>query len=137
MPDILITDGGDIVDAVDSGLDFLAGMVVDNILNTISSDLYSPNFGTDLSMLPRYNVESKTEITMKFMLAVEHVQAKIIEEQALTPSTPDETLSRIKIIDIYETGVGLQQRWLMKLRVFSESGDVKDLETNINKILKI
>lgn len=135
MSDILISSTGYIYDEIDSGLNFLTGLVVDNILNTVLTDLYAKDFGTDIKQLPQTNVDSPTELKMKLMMIVDFVQNRIIAEQSLDPSTPEEMLSKIQIIDLYETKPP-NPIWFLQLRVFSISGESLDVEANINKILK-
>lgn len=136
MSDILITKDGDIYDILETGLDYLANIVVDNILNTIMTDLYAPDFGTDLKHLPRTNIESKEELLMKLTMMKQQVENRILKEQSISPSTADEMLSRIQIIDIVpdadQFGV-----WKLILHVISQSGESKDVSTTINKITKI
>jgi len=136
MSDILITKDGDILDFIETGLDYLANIVVDNILNTIMSDLYAPDFGTDLKHLPRTNIESKEELLMKLTMMKQQIEARILKEQSLTPSTPDEMLSRINITDIVPDA-DMFGTWNLILQVISQSGESKDISTTINKITKL
>lgn len=136
MSDILITKDGDILDFIETGLDYLANIVVDNILNTIMSDLYAPDFGTDLKHLPRTNIESKEELLMKLTMMKQQIEARILKEQSLTPSTPDEMLSRINITDIV-SDADMFGTWNLILQVISQSGESKDISTTINKITKL
>jgi hypothetical protein len=136
MSDILITKDGDVLDFLETGLDYLANIVVDNILNTIMSDLYSPDFGTDLKHLPRTNIESKEELLMKLTMMKQQIEARILKEQSLTPSTPDEMLSRINITDIVPDA-DMFGTWRLILQVISQSGESKDISTTINKITKL
>jgi len=136
MSDILITKDGDILDFIETGLDYLANIVVDNILNTIMSDLYAPDFGTDLKHLPRTNIESKEELLMKLTMMKQQIEARILKEQSLTPSTPDEMLSRINITDIVPDA-DMFGTWNLILQVISQSGESKNVSTTINKITKL
>lgn len=136
MSDILITKDGDVLDFLETGLDYLANIVVDNILNTIMSDLYAPDFGTDLKHLPRTNIESKEELLMKLTMMKQQIEARILKEQSLTPSTPDEMLSRINITDIVPDA-DMFGTWRLILQVISQSGESKDISTTINKITKL
>lgn len=136
MPDILITKDGDIIDLLETGLDYLASIVVDNLLNTIMTDLYAPDFGTDIKHLPRTNIESASELKMKLIMMIKQIESRIIKEQSLTPSTSDEMLSRIILKDILED-TDQFHAWRLILQVISISGESKDISTDINKILKV
>lgn len=135
MPDCLILNDGTIVDQLESGIDYLVGLVVDNILNTISSDLYEPSFGTDIRHLPRHNIE-KAELMLKLVTMVDSVELRILQEQSLDPSTPEEMLARIQLLDLFEVTAPIRG-FFLRLRVFSMAGDSQDVDTNLNQILKI
>ncbi len=122
MSDILVTKDGDIFDILETGLDYLASIVVDNILNTVLTDLYAPDFGTELKHMPRYNIESKTEFMMKLTLIVEQIEKRLLAEQIITPSTSDEMLSSIKILDIKEDS-NQYGFWYLVLKVTSLAGE--------------
>lgn len=127
MSDLLITEDGTIIDEWDTGVEFLAKIVVNNLFNKIMTDLYSPDFGTDLKTLPQTNIADK-EFEMKFALMISDIETKIKEEQYLYPSPDDETLDRIVIVDLYKNAFN---RWQAKLRVYAQSQDYYNLEQNL------
>lgn len=132
MPDILILQDGTITNSLETGIEYLTSLVIDNLLNTTMTDLYAQDFGTNLKHLPRYNVESKEELTMKFVMTIEGIQNRMKVEQSYNQSTPDEMLDHIQLIDIFEDS---PSHWTMRLRVYSVAGVSNQFETNVNKIL--
>ena len=137
MPDLKITNDGSIIDDYELGIDYLAGVVVDNLLNTISTDLYSPDFGTTIKTLPRFNVISKNQLMIELTLIIEQIKKRILEEQLNNPSTDDEMLDDIVINDIMESidPKTLQSFWELDITVYSKAGTNKNLITD--QILKL
>lgn len=133
MPDLKITQEGFIIDELDSGIDFLAGLVVDNLINTLSTDLYSPDFGTNLKSLPKFNIISKSQIQIELTQVIERIKLKIIEEQINNP-IPDESemLEDILINDVFETIDPKTQNtyWELDITVYSKSGANKNVITD-------
>jgi len=129
MSDLLITLEGDLLDYLETGLDFLGSVVTDNLLNEIMSDLYAPDFGTDLSNLPSTNLDNQKDLEMKIVLALENVERRIKREQDEYPSNDDnEMLETLKLYDLYETETGGIRRWKAIIRVVSISGKEKEIE---------
>ena len=66
----------------------------------------------------------------------QQVETRILKEQSLTPSTAEEMLSRIAIVDIIPDADQFGA-WRLVLHVVSQAGESKDVSTTINKITKI
>lgn len=133
MPDILITPNGDILDEYESGIDYLVGLVEDNIVNGVLSDLYSPSFGTSIKTLPRFNTGSEKEIKMKIQLLIEEVETKIKNEQINSPADASETLSNLIVKDVYQYFNKDKNSyfWACLTEVISVSGETAFLETKL------
>ena len=133
MSDIFITDGGDILDTLETGIDYLGKIVKNNILNQTMTDLYSPNFGTELTRLPSTNLSKQKEVEAQIILSLEDVEKHIKEEQNIYPS-PDERemLETIKLYDLRKEGTGKASRWIAEVRVINVVGEEKDVEISPN-----
>ena len=127
MSDFLITEDGTILDAWDTGIEYLSKVVVNNLFNTIMSALYSPEFGTDIKSLPQTNID-KGELEMKFTMLVNEIETKIKEEQLISPQSLDEMLDRIVIKSLV---MGTDKRWKAYLRVYSQAQKYLDLKRNL------
>lgn len=127
MPDLFITDEGRILDDWDTGVEFLAKIVINNLFNSIMTALYSPEFGTDLKTLPQTNISDK-EFEMKFSLIIAEIEKKIKDEQEIYPGSPDEMLDRIVIKKLYKNPFN---RWQANLRVYAQTQKYYDLEKNL------
>jgi len=127
MPDLFITDDGRIIDEWNTGVEFLAQVVINNLFNTIMTALYSPEFGTDLKRLPQTNISDK-EFEMKFSLLISEIERKIKDEQEIYPAPADEMLDRIVIKKLYKNPFN---RWQAILRVYAQSQKYYDLEKNL------
>lgn len=98
------------------------------------TDLYSPDFGTDIKTWPSTNLNSKKEIELKLTLHIQRIEERIKNEQALTPSTDDEEmLESIKIISIdsYQDGTSNRRIWLVKLLITTINGETTVIEKEI------
>lgn len=115
MPDLLINESGILIDEWETGLDFLGDLVVKNLLNKVTTALYSPDFGTELRILPQRNI-SDEEFKMKFAMLISQIEGRIKREQEITPASADEMLDRIIIRNLYKNEFG---RWQAYLRVYS------------------
>jgi hypothetical protein len=127
MPDLLITDDGRIIDDWDTGVEFLAKIVINNLFNKIMTALYSPEFGTDLKTLPQTNISDK-EFEMKFSLMISEIEKKIKDEQEIYPGPIDEMLDKIIILRLYKNPFN---RWQANLRIRAQSRKFYDLEKNL------
>jgi hypothetical protein len=127
MPDLFITDEGRVLDEWDFGVSFLGKIVINNLFNSLMSDVYSPEFGTDLKTLPQTNI-SDSEFKMKFSLMISNIEKQIKEEQELNPTDPSEMLDRIFIKRLFKNPFN---RWQADLRVFAQSQKYYDLQTNL------
>jgi hypothetical protein len=124
MPDIYISPQGEIIDFVEDGMSYLSQVVIDNLLNQITSDLYSPDFGTDLKLLPQQNINSTKEMELKMVLYLEKISDRIKQEQNLNPSFDDEMLESLRLISLTEnSGFSTDKtikRWVAVVRVVTQ-----------------
>jgi len=134
MPDILITENGDLLDYLETGISFLISIIKDNLLNLIMSDLYSPSFGTDLKLWPSSNMTNKKELELKMTLYIQGVAQRIITEQIETPSADDaEMLESLELISLTEEISTKNSRkfWLAKILVTTINGETEVLEKRV------
>lgn len=133
MSDLYITEDGYIMDSTQTGIEFLAEIVKDNLLNRITTDLYSPDFGTDIKTLPQNNLTGKRELEMKLTLYLERIQEKIIQEQNLYPSMdPNEMLLKLDLIDLREnTDPNGITNWLSVIQVTNISQQTYVMESGL------
>jgi hypothetical protein len=135
MPDIYISPQGEIIDFVEDGMSYLSQVVIDNLLNQITSDLYSPDFGTDLKLLPQQNINSTKEMELKMVLYLEKISDRIKQEQNLNPSFDDEMLESLRLISLTEnSGFSTDKtikRWVAVVRVVTKSGMEKEIESSL------
>lgn len=133
MPDLYITEKGTLIDLVQTGIEFLAEVVKDNLLNRIMTDLYSPNFGTDIKSLPSTNLSNKRELELKMTLYLDTIQRKIIDEQNMYPSqNQNEMLQKLDLIDLREvTDIQGITNWLAVIQVTNISNETYIMESGL------
>lgn len=135
MSDLYISSNGDLVDFIEEGISYLSQIVIDNLLNQITSDLYSPDFGTDLKLLPQQNVNSTKEMELKMTIYLQKVEDRIKQEQNLNPSFDDEMLESLRLISLTEnSGFSTDKtikRWVAVVRVVTKSGMEKEIESSL------
>jgi len=122
MPDLLI-DNGLIIDDWDSGIDFLGTVVVNNLLNLVTTALYSPDFGTKVKTFPQQNIGDQ-EFEMMFSMIINEMETRIKGEQEETPGPPDEMLDHIMIRQLYKDATN---RWQAHLRVYALTSQYFDI----------
>lgn len=133
MPDLYITEDGILIDEVQTGIEFLAEVVIDNLLNRITTDLYSPGFGTDIKNLPQNNLSGKRELEMKLTLYLDNIEQKIKEEQNMYPSTDsNETLLKLELVSLREnTDVNGITNWLAVVQVTNVNKETYEIEKGL------
>jgi len=134
MPDLLVTHDGFLIDTTQSGKDFLGEVIVDNLMNEIMSDLYSPSFGTDIKKLPSTNISSPRELELKLVIYLQRVEERIKEEQALYPSSDDnEMLDSLKLRNlerITDINNGIS-RWRAEIVATTVGGEQIEIEKTV------
>lgn len=135
MPDIYISPQGEIIDFVEDGMSYLSQVVIDNLLNQITSDLYSPDFGTDLKLLPQQNINSTKEMELKLTLYLQKVEDRIKQEQNTNPSFGSEMLDSLRLISLKENpGFSTDptiKRWVATVRIVNSIGAEKEIESGL------
>ena len=133
MPDLKILENGILLEEIEEGIDYLTNIVIDNFLNLSLSDLYAPEFGTELTTLPSRNVTSVSEMRMKLLLMVDYVKTKIRREQEATPGPLAEMLDDIFVLDVSEDTDEDQKRkrWKLLLQVKSLTGQINEISQTI------